>query len=145
MTAKFLFGIICDTIRRETSGKDILVGVYGKDIVLPSFPAHVMLSLWARAMIEANKNTTVDFRIVTGSGHQLLPTSRMVFPPPPDPSSPATLVFDGIPIQIQGPDTILFQAKQDGGDWEDIASVTATQGVVDNPSATIVRASPTAS
>lgn len=39
------YALACDVIRQEITGKLILVGVYGSDIALQSFPAHVGLEL----------------------------------------------------------------------------------------------------
>jgi hypothetical protein len=42
--------IICDDIRddirKEISNKDILIGVYGSEIVVPEFPATIPLAFW---------------------------------------------------------------------------------------------------
>ncbi|SRR6266851_1506864 len=38
--------IICDDVRREQNGKDILIGVYSSDIVVPSLPFGLNLALW---------------------------------------------------------------------------------------------------
>ena len=33
--------LVCDDVRREISGKEILIGVYGDGLVVPSFPATI--------------------------------------------------------------------------------------------------------
>ena len=38
--------IFCDDIRKEITNKDILIGVYAGDIVVPSFPTPLALALW---------------------------------------------------------------------------------------------------
>lgn len=38
--------IVCDDIRKEVTGKEILIGVYSGEIVLPSFPSWFPASLW---------------------------------------------------------------------------------------------------
>jgi hypothetical protein len=38
--------IVCDDIRREISGKDILIGVYSGEIVLSSIPFSLNLAIW---------------------------------------------------------------------------------------------------
>jgi hypothetical protein len=40
------FTVFCDDIRKEESGKDILIGVYGSDLVVDKLPATIPLSLW---------------------------------------------------------------------------------------------------
>lgn len=39
------FGIICDQVRREDNGKLLIIGVYGHNISVSSFPAHLQLSV----------------------------------------------------------------------------------------------------
>jgi len=39
------FGIVCDDVRREDNGKLILIGIYGSNILVSSFPAMLALSL----------------------------------------------------------------------------------------------------
>ena len=46
MTGRVGAVILCDDIRREISGKDILIGVYARDIVVPQFPITLMFALW---------------------------------------------------------------------------------------------------
>jgi hypothetical protein len=46
------FVIICDDIRQEVSGKEILIGVYNDIIIFPSFPA-VMQKLILRVSVNA--------------------------------------------------------------------------------------------
>jgi hypothetical protein len=38
--------VICDDIRKEINGKDILIGVYGGDIVVPATPFVLVLAVW---------------------------------------------------------------------------------------------------
>ena len=41
--------IVCDDIRKEVTGKEILIGVYSGEIVLRSFPNQFPASLWIEA------------------------------------------------------------------------------------------------
>ena len=38
--------LVCDDVRREESGKDILVGVYSGELLLDSLPATLLISLF---------------------------------------------------------------------------------------------------
>jgi hypothetical protein len=38
--------VICDDIRQETNGKQILIGVYGSAVLVPSMPFSIPLSVW---------------------------------------------------------------------------------------------------
>lgn len=38
--------IVCDDVRKEVTNKDILIGVYAGDIVVPAFPAVLTVAFW---------------------------------------------------------------------------------------------------
>jgi hypothetical protein len=38
--------IICDDVRKEAGGKDILIGVYGGGVLVPSFPCPIQFAIW---------------------------------------------------------------------------------------------------
>jgi hypothetical protein len=38
--------VFCDDVRKETTNKDILIGVYAGDIVVASFPAVISSAIW---------------------------------------------------------------------------------------------------
>lgn len=44
--------VICDDIRREISHKDILVGVYGSEIVVHSLPIQLQLAFWLELQVK---------------------------------------------------------------------------------------------
>jgi hypothetical protein len=45
-TLEVKYAIVCDDIRTEDNGKDIIIGVYNDKILVRSFPAALALSLW---------------------------------------------------------------------------------------------------
>ena len=50
---------MCDDIRRETSNKDILIGVYAGDVIVPEFPAQISVAFW----IELQAISLGDFKV----------------------------------------------------------------------------------
>jgi hypothetical protein len=38
--------VVCDEIRTENTGKDILIGVFSGDILVPSFPTVIGVAFW---------------------------------------------------------------------------------------------------
>jgi hypothetical protein len=40
--------VFCDDIRREVSGKEILIGAYSGDIVVPSVPSVLQIAMWVQ-------------------------------------------------------------------------------------------------
>lgn len=63
--AKFriLAVVICDDIRREVSGKDILVGAYSSEIVVGSLPAPMHLAFWLELMSSQSGAFSVFFKL----------------------------------------------------------------------------------
>lgn len=43
---KITSALICDDIRREITGKDILIGVYAGDLIVPAVPFTFPLTVW---------------------------------------------------------------------------------------------------
>jgi hypothetical protein len=39
--------VMCDEIRTEVTGKDILIGVFSGEILVPSFPTAIGVAFWA--------------------------------------------------------------------------------------------------
>lgn len=42
------FALFCDDIRREISGKQILIGLYSGDLIVETFPAEISFATWAK-------------------------------------------------------------------------------------------------
>jgi hypothetical protein len=57
------FGIICDDVRREENGKFILIGVYGHDIIVPSLPANILVSVVYQFEAKETGSFETTFRI----------------------------------------------------------------------------------
>lgn len=66
--------VVCDDVRKEVNGKDILVGVYGGGILIPTLPIQIPISIWAEIIpfktgqVELDLKATfpgnpVDFKI----------------------------------------------------------------------------------
>ncbi len=59
--------LICDDIRKEFNGKDIIIGVYGgDDILVPNIPVNLSLSVYTRfRAVEADNSVShkLEFRV----------------------------------------------------------------------------------
>lgn len=78
--AKEIFAILCDDIRQELGGKVSLMGIYGRDLVVPDIPFMLpKLCLWIS--IKEIKNDLGQMKVVITS-----PASEplsIILPPPP--------------------------------------------------------------
>lgn len=68
-SAKPLNVIFCDDVRREVTGKDILIGVYSADIVLPTVPVLFGVSLWIQFLTGGDGVVSAKLRITDPAGN----------------------------------------------------------------------------
>ncbi len=115
---------ICDQVRTEQGGKNIIIGVYKYDIVVPSFPCGLPLTLWLQ--LDANKNGAydVEFRAtkdrhliaqVTGTIEIKDHTRTLETPLPP------------MVLQLAAPGTVVFQFREKGKRWSTMRKVEIDQ------------------
>ena len=123
--------IVCDDIRREISGKDILIGVYGSDVAVASFPAPLSLAFWMQ--FDSPETTTspinIEFQLMGENdvkfatlGVQLLITRAGL----------GTIALPAIPLSLQIPSNLTLQMKQQGGEWETVGKVRVEKGPVNS-------------
>lgn len=55
--------IVCDDVRREANGKEILIGVYAGDIMVQSFPAVIATSIWLAIRPTEKGPININFRL----------------------------------------------------------------------------------
>ncbi len=60
---KFDYAVLCDDVRRENTGKDILIGVYGGNVKVPAFPAVFAPVFWISMTAKNVGSYQVDFWI----------------------------------------------------------------------------------
>lgn len=61
----FTFGsvIVCDDARKEVTGKDILIGVYGGGINTNQFPTSLNLTFWFEVIPKGAGKLVVDIKV----------------------------------------------------------------------------------
>ncbi len=64
MGIKFTSVIFCDDIRREITNKDILIGVYAGDIIVPVFPVPISAAFWLEVLPEELGQFELQMRII---------------------------------------------------------------------------------
>ena len=63
-TLKPLSALVCDEVRREINGKDIIIGAYGGDVLIDNFPVSLSLSLWISSETSGTGDIRADIRVV---------------------------------------------------------------------------------
>jgi len=97
--------ILCDDIREEKSGKEILIGVYTSSIIFGQFPAKMPKLIFRIALsIERADFKRVKAKIVDQDGKQLFSMDQPVGGLPPAASDEQILIgFAGTNLTFQEP------------------------------------------
>jgi hypothetical protein len=110
--------LICDDARREINGKEIIIGVYGGDIVVPKFPAGLRLTVWIEYSVVGEGEIDLKPRVVTGHGSELFSAelTAQIFGDSPT----GTLAVGPVPILMTDPGTLSIELQQQGAEWQTI-------------------------
>jgi len=109
--------LICDGVRKEISGQDIIIGVYSDEINVVQLPFSFALTLYLRIRFEETEQTRVDFRVLGESGIQIVPDLQFEIAPP-ETGRITTVVIGPLPITIQALGKITFDVKFPNTGWE---------------------------
>jgi hypothetical protein len=121
--------IVCDDVRREASGKEILIGVYGSGITVATFPAQLGLAFWMQfytpeTIIPATK---LDFQLKGDDDAQFalvkveLAVTR---------AGLGSISLPTLPLSLQIPTHLILQMKEEGGEWKTVGEFFVEKGVV---------------
>ena len=74
--------VVCDFVRHESNGKDILIGVYGSGIRVEALPTSIPLSIWIEAKPHKPGTFPVKLRILGPNEVVILslPVTHITFP-----------------------------------------------------------------
>ncbi|HMB11451.1 hypothetical protein [Saliniramus sp.] len=121
---RLINAVFCEDIRREDNGKDMLLGVYGGDIVIARCPIRVGVSLWLQYVSAPAKagETGIHLRL-RFEGHDE-PVSQIGLPFMEE--GETTLALRGMPVAINGSGVLLLEYCLPGQDWVEIARKRVT-------------------
>ena len=124
----FKFGMFCDDVRHEANGKQIIIGVYSRAIVVPKFPARLKLAVWAQFSAAEPSTGDVEFRL---HGDEDLEFHSGGF----QYQAPEVGIFNvAIPLpltQFQSPVHLAFQIRgSDTEKWVAVAEADVTKGPI---------------
>jgi hypothetical protein len=118
----FIEGVLlCDDIRREVNGKAILIGVYSGDIIVPTVPTSLGLSLWLQGRaVEATSKigirlelASLSSTVVTNIGS--LPDESIIAP-----EDSFLFALSGLIVQIAGQGRLSVQIRYGDRDWVEL-------------------------
>jgi hypothetical protein len=119
--ATILAVVVCDDVRRENNGKEIIIGVYGSDIVVQSYPALLSPTFWVQFIPNQAGEITIGFRLINEADTAFFSgIGKLNVISPEELTSTA---IGGAPIQAQSDMKLRFQIKVGGSDWTTMREV----------------------
>lgn len=127
--------IICDDVRREINGKDILIGVFGSGMKIGAIPSLVSLSFWLELYATAGSHE-LTLRMIDPNGATVFQTPTNKVETKIDGFNHSAIV--GAPIQISLTGDFKLQINTQSGEWQTIR----TLNIISDPSAFPIVAQP---
>lgn len=114
MPARISAVIVCDDVRKEVSGKDMLIGVYGGSINVPAYPANFPSAFWFE--IEPSQLGSIPFevKIDMPSGN---PPVQIGFTMEIREIDTSVFVMAGVPLSVERDGEIIISAKIGSEPW----------------------------
>lgn len=113
--------IVCDDVRTEITGKEILIGVYSSDISIPSTPFNIGLCIWIQW--SASIAGKIPFRLRVHA-----PNNIILFDGGADvtfvsPNHMGTFVIGGLMFQVQAEGHLVVEIKEASHPWVRLLSL----------------------
>ena len=122
--------LLCDDIRREASGKLLLVGTYSGDLLVATIPAVIPLCVLLLAPIARPGRARLEFRFMGGET-MLAAGDFSADAAVEDPGALLPLGPFPVPLQTNGP--LHFEVRHEAGEWARLG--TWRVGLAPQPSA----------
>lgn len=116
----FFPAVVCEDIRIENTGKQFLIGVYPRDILVVAFPATIALSLWLPFDAEGSGELPLKVQVL-GPGDTML--VKMELTGQLSASGKSAINTPQMPIQVQAAGALKFQIQQFEEPWETVATI----------------------
>lgn len=125
---EFSAALICDDIRKEVSGKDILIGVYSSDIVLGSFPATIPFAIWIEIYVSEPGAAAVEFRFGLAGREPITLKADLRL----EKSGHASIVLPSMQVLIEEEGELYLDAREakEGADWHPLKRKKVIRGAV---------------
>ncbi len=121
--------LVCDDVRQEINGKDILIGVYTNWITVPSLPTNLVLSFWLHYSFVGIGEVPLEFRLLGPHDVQFMSAgvTMSFLEENAETRQTASFTLGGVPEPIQIPGELRLQLKQYNEEWQTIGSVNVRQ------------------
>ena len=119
--------LVCDDVRKEVSNKDILIGVYAADILVPTFPAWVNIAVWLEVIPKETGSLEMSVRLsIDGKPAVIVIGLQM------NSLSPVGVALPGVQVLAEKESEILVEVKE-GDNWRVLKRKKVIKGVFKLP------------
>ena len=121
--------VACDDVRIEQNNKAILIGVYNGSMVVPGFPADIILSWWIQIHVEELAKHNLETRILKDGNSTLLRAELII---EIRDIGWSTIVSPKAPLQFQSPGHLELEmrTKGDTGKWDTLSKMEVREGAI---------------
>jgi hypothetical protein len=124
---KVIAVLVCDDVRREINGKEILIGVYsGGSILLQYFPTMINPVFWCQFIPMRPGKISTSFRLTNESGVEFYQFGGELTAGAA--REPGSVAISGQPIQAHSEMRLVLQMKVGGSEWTTIQEVAIRKG-----------------
>jgi hypothetical protein len=120
--------LLCDDVRREVSGKELIIGVYADAVFVAFVPFPFVLTMYIRTMVPELDTYQLKFRVLGPNDSQVTPEVSASLSKPGDLGSSVTLQVAGVAFQAQAFGKYAFQWQPPNQDWETITTLDVRKG-----------------
>jgi uncharacterized protein DUF6941 len=112
--------LICDDVRKEIGGKETVVGIYIGNIIVPDFPANLLLCLWLLIKLKGSGTLKMKFRVVgTDDNHYVSFDGQADIGPG---RNTGALPLPRFPVSLGKEALLRFEWQLNGSDWQTLAT-----------------------
>jgi hypothetical protein len=117
--------LVCDDVRKEINGKDILIGVYSGGILVPQFPGEVTMALYLQYEPTVTGKIDGSIRLTNGGdttfyqGNFNVSIARVEL---------SSMAFPSVVMPVFAPTNYVFEIKESGEtEWRVVKRIFATR------------------
>ena len=117
--AKVVCAILCDDVRKEENGKDIILGVYSGNVLIEKFPADLKFCLWLGYFVDGSGELAQEVRVIDPSGRSLV-EGKIKLNIAENRGESASLALRNMPLHIEKQGLYKFQWRKKNSRWKTI-------------------------
>ncbi len=124
---KVINAVVCDDVRKEATGKHIIIGVYPHDMLVRSFPATIAPALWVQFFVQHRGEVKIEFRTRVKAQPKKRARFALATFNIEDPSKMNTLTLPPVPVEINEQGLLLFEVREKDGRWKKVREIPISQ------------------